>query len=754
MHKDYRSYDILKSFDQTLLKSLKVDDTLPTITHPFTISKGDNGQDLYEPIDLVFYNTSAFSATGKEFTETGLYTSYHPIYNKKEFDAFWDREEERRRKGFTLPAVITEREDGSFCLQNLHISKEHYGYLNFAPIKRLGKEDLKSMTDLVHSDENSDDIAAKKVTDFPQFFDSDYYYFKILEIAEKKGKHVVVGKARRKGYSFKNGWLGADKVDLYKNSTTVLGAFNSDSLYPDGTMNMCDNYLQHIAQHTDWSKRRLSDRSSFIKMGYKVNDGLGIEYGFKSKIIAVSFAPNNTGAARGKDADRVILEESGKNPILTGVLNSTLPTLGAGVAMTGQMIVFGTGGGGEKQWEGFENLFYSPSADDFIALNNIWDDHTRGSECGFFVASYMGKEGYVDEHGNSDVVGAIAYEEKEREKKKKSKDPSKLSNYKMEEPFTPSEAFSRSSSGIFQQEEFTEQLRRIQHDDDIKSLIRTGNLVRTTKGVSFRDKMFMTDAELDNFHPPVVNFPLGKDDDPHGCFCMVEPPYRDRRTGLIPEGMYRIWHDPFAIDKDSSAVSSRDSLAVFYVYKKTNNITPDKGDRIVGWFRGRPSSTDEVNDIMFKAADYYSNGDTDVILFENDRGDVKNYARRHKRLHQLSDEPDVVWKTGDNVKKTGRNKGISINTNRKFDGVIYAKDWFGMKRSTDEFGKELLNLHYYFDEAGCKEILRFRLDKGNFDAVSTIIVGQFDIKEQFFRKIENPHDSFADADNIFNRELF
>lgn len=751
MHLEYKSYDILKSLDPELLDSLTLDESLPTIDTPFTFSESFDGDDLVEFIDLVFYKTEEFSSAGKKFLETGKYTNLHPIYDKKAFDEFWDEEERRRKEGFTLPAVVTQRDDGSYCLQNLHITGAHYGYLNYAPIKRIKKSVLTLINERIANGEDVTDLINQdKETSLPQFFDSDYYYFKAIELAKTKGKHLVVGKARRKGYSYKNGWLSADKADLVRNSTTVLGAYHADALYPEGTMTMANNYLQHIAANTDWSKRRLIDRQDFIKFGYKKNDGLGVEYGYKSRILAVSFATNNPGAARGKDSDFVLLEESGKNPLLSEVLASTLPTLGAGMFATGLMVVFGTGGGEDKQWEGFEDLMFAPSADGFLAFNNVWDDGARGTECGFFVPTYMGKEGFIDKHGNSDVRGAVAYEKQMREVKKKSGKATKLSDYQMEEPFTPREAFSRNSSGIFQQDEFEEQLRRVQHDEDIKAITRTGNLVRTKKGVIFKDKMFMSDAELKHYHNPITNFPLKKDDDPHGCFVMWQPPYRDRVSGVTPDNLYRIWHDPFAIDKDSKKVGSRDSLGVFYVYEKTNNFTPGKGDRIVAAFRGRPDTTDAFNDIMFKAAEYYNA----IIMFENDRGDVKNYAKQHKFLDRLADEPDVIWKKALQTNKTGRNKGITINTNRKLDGVIYARDWFGMKRGAGENGETLLNLHYFYDEAGIREILRFQLDKGNFDAVSTIIVGQYDMKEQVYTEIETPAQTRQDNNSIFNRPLF
>jgi hypothetical protein len=744
MHVNYESYDILESLEPALLESLELDESLPVIAKPFKVVVGIVDEQLYEPIDYVFYNTRAFSEAGDTYLKHGYYTSLHPIYDRSEYDAFWDEEERRRKEGHTLPCVVVKKADGSRCLQNLHITGEHYGYLNYAPIKRVSDKVLKEIDTLVKLGKDISQLSAKKEVKLPQFFDSDFYYFKAIEIATDIGKHMVVGKARRKGYSYKNGWLSANRADLYPNTITGIAAYNSDSLYPEGTMTMADNYLQHIGAHTDWSKRRLINKENTIKFGYKYNDGLGIEHGYKSTIIARSFATNNPGAIRGKDCSVILLEESGKNPLLAKVLASTLPTLKAGATVTGIMIVFGTGGGEDKQWEGFEELFYSPSADGFMCFNNIWDEDGKGSECGFFVPSFMGKEGFIDEHGNSNVKGAIRYENELREQKKKSKSANKLTDYIMEEPFNPKEAFSRGGSGIFPAVELEEQLKRVQRDPNIRAITRTGNLVRTAKGVTFKDKIFMSPEELKHYHPPIFNFPLKREDDAHGCFVMWSPPYRTHgiitgtsnlvSSGVVPDKLYRIWHDPFALPKDSKDVTGRDSLGVFYVFERSNNFTPGLGDRLVATFRGRPSTTDEFNDIMFKAADYYNA----MIMAENDRGDVYNYAREHKRLHQLEDEPEVIWKKALQGKKTGRKKGISINKARKRDGVVYVRDWLLEKRNKLENGINLLNLHYIYDEPLLKELLKFNLDKGNFDGVSTMIVGQYDIKEQFFNEIKKP----------------
>ena len=750
MHANYRSYDIVSSLTTDAISSLTYDSTLGVLSNPYKEVEGHTGDILYEAIDIAFVGTQEFSKIGKYYLEHGVYTHLHPIYDERDYTKFWDEEERKRKEGHTVPCALVATNHG-YVLQDLHITGEHYGYLNYAPIKRVRAETLKTIEEYILAGKDVSTLAEDKEVLLPQFFDSDYYYFKAVELARKNGRHLVVGKARRKGYSYKNGWICANRADLYRNSTTGIAAFTSDTLYPKGTMTMTNDYLQHIGAHTDWKKRRLIDKQETIKVGYKLNDGLGIEKGFKSTIVTASFAPNNPGAIRGKDADVILLEESGKNPILAAILASTLPTLKAGSIVTGLMIVFGTGGGDDKQWEGFEDLFYAPSADDFLAFNNVWDDDANGTECGFFVPSFMGKEGFIDIHGNSNVKGAITYEMDMREKKQRSKSAKKLTDYIMEEPFSPKEAFSRDSSGLFPAAELEEQLKRVQRDPDIKAISRSGNFIKSSKGLIFRDMLFMDKEELKHYHPPITNFPLKKEDDAHGCFVMYSPPYRDPATGAVPTNLYRIHHDPFAINKNTKDVTSRDSLGCFYVYERTNNFTQGFGDRLVGVFTGRPDSTDAFNDIMFAAAEYYNA----IIQFENDRGDVLTYAKHNRVLHRLADEPDIVWKKALQTTKTGRNKGMTMNAQRKLDGVIYLRDWLLQKRGKDSLGNSLLNLHYIYDEALLKELLRFNLERGNFDRVSALLVGQYDIKEQFFIEVRKPVPANVYGQpNIFDREHY
>lgn len=723
MHINYKSFEIASRFTKEELLELPIRNDLPIIKNAFNLVNSIDGSELFQLIDFVFVNTELFSERALYFKKNNCYTKLHPLYDEDEYDAFWDEEEKRRKEGLVRPCALEQDTiTGKYQIRNLHITGLHYGYLNYAKIKRIDEKSLNNLSNIISSDKFTGKLKMEsKITDFPQFFDTDYYYWKSLELSISRGEHSVNGKARRKGFSYKNGWLAADRADRLKNSTTILGAFESDSLYPEGTMTMADNYLQDLSKHTAWAKRRLIDRKDFIKFGYKFNDGTGAEYGYKSKIIAKSFAPNNAGAARGKDGDVVLLEESGKNKLLLQVLSSTLPTLGAGVFTTGLCVVFGTGGGDENLWSGFETLMFNPSSFNFTSFNNIWDENTDGTECGFFIPSYAGKEGFIDKWGNSNVRGAIEYEEKIRAKKKKSNDTNAYLEYCMEEPFNPSEAFRRSLNKFFNTKLLEEQLKELQTNEDLKNIARHGYFKNTSDGIKFIDYLFENDKREQNH--PILEFPLKKGTNPKGCFTMWFNPYRDKNTGLIPDNLYYLWVDPFNVEKDLKTIDGRSSLGCIYVYERSNSFSSTNGDILVGKYLGRTATLDEFNDMLFMIADYYN-----AKILAETGGDIYGYAKRNKKIHQLMDEP--TNQKNENVMRIAKmkNKLITMTTDKKLDGVIYLNDWLNKIRRRENDGKEIRTINYIFDIRLIKELLKFDL-KNNFDSVSSCILGQFVIKE-------------------------
>jgi hypothetical protein len=750
------AYDLVNSLGEEQIPKLTLDRTSGLYTTPYrememrAIENSSNKLKMYDAEDVAFVNTSLFSETGKYFQKTGKYTKAHPLYDKAEYDAFWNEEERRCKEGMTVPGKLITKSDGSKYLQEVHITGEHYGYLNYGEIKRSKEFELKKGILLGPGGEKigiSHNGGHTKSFDLPAFWDGDYYLFKALELCRQVGKHLVIGKARRKGYSYKNGWLVANKANLYRRSTSVVGAYDEGSLFDDGTMVKVMNFLDHINKHTDWKKRRIHNRLDHIEIGYRLK-GDEVKRGYLSNIYT-AILRTNPGGMRGKDADLLLLEEAGKCPNLSAILDATLKTLSDGIYTTGTMIVFGTGGGDEKYWQDFEDLFYEAYTRQFIMFNNKWDDDMEGTGCGYFHPSFMNKPGLVDAHGNSDIQGTLAFTKMEKQNLLSS--PTKLNAYEMEEPEKPAQAFSRSSNNMFHPREVNDQLRRVLNDPELKGIGREGVFVNGDKGIYYLDRTLAIGGFKDLIKPSLTNVPLREDDkDLTGCWTIIDQPYRDA-NGNIPENLYHVWNDPFAISKEKSEFKLTDSLGSIYIYEATNNLTKSKGDKLVAWYHGRTEDSADFNEQLFMGALYYNS----KILYENDRGDVFTHAQQKGLLHLLKDEPEFQFQKELSKGGQGRKKGISIaaNMNRKANGLIYLKDWLIQKRNIGIDGKSLLNLHYIYDVGLLRELLKFN-GKGNFDRISAMIVGMYDVKETIFKQIVPTSTTNDDADsNYFNSAL-
>lgn len=746
------SYELVQELGEGI-RHLRLDPSLGIYTSPYvekpldTFGDADVNLTMFSAEDIAFVNTSEFTKTGQHYLKTGKYTNAHPIYDKTEYDAFWTEEERRCKEGITVPGKLVKNADGTYVMQEVHITGEHYGYLNYGEIKRSKGFEAKGGVLLNQYGEavvKTDSQSGSKSFFLPDFWDGDYYYFKALELCRKIGKHLVVGKARRKGYSYKNGWIVANRANLYRRSTSVVGAYDAGSLFDDGTMVKVMNYLDFINKHTDWKKRRLHNTLEHIEIGYRLQ-GDATKRGFLSNIYT-GILKTNPGAMRGKDADLLILEEAGKCPNLTEVLDATLKTLSDGIYTTGTMIVFGTGGGDENQWQGFEDLFYEAYARNFVMFENIWDDDMLGTGCGFFHGSFMNKPGLIDIHGNSDIKGSAAFNNAEKAKVKH--DPAKLNALEMEEPEKPSQAFSRAAHNIFPAIELNEQLRRITRDPALQGIGREGLFVLGNKNIKFLDRLVVDDDTKALIPPAIKNFPLKPEDDVRGCWVLWDMPYRDKTTGAIPDNLYSSWNDPYGISKSLDNVKSKDSLAVTWIYENPNNFTPTKGDRLVGFFVGRREDTEEYDDQMFLGVQFFNA----KLLYENDRGDVYTNAKKRGLLHLLKEEPEFQYQKDLQKGGQGRKRGISIasNMSRKSNGVVYLKKWLLEPRGYDEKGNKVLNLHYIYDAGTIKELLKYD-GKRNTDRVSGLIVGMYDIRETLNKGIvPDEPDRYNNDENYFN----
>ena len=683
----------------------------------------------YRLENIKFVNTREFAPAARTYEKYGHYTLLNPKQDKREWKLFWDEEEKRRREGYSVGGV--------------RITGAHYTYLNYFRIKKVDVKTSKQVRELGGATK----IKAEKKEFFPDFYDHDYHYFHALEYARGQGKNLCVGKSRRKGFSYKNANVVTNMYDLIPNSLSIIGAHDTKYLYPEGTMAMVKTGLSWLNQTTDWRKRRLIDKAEHFKSGININ---GEDLGYLSQVMALSFN-NNTGAARGKDAQLILLEEAGKFPNLLPSYIETQATTEAGTAVTGQILVFGTGGGEDTNWAGFEELFYNPDKYNMLAFDNVWDDDASNTTCGFFCGYQHNLEGFMDDDGNSLIRQATEYSKAQKlNLEKNAAEVETIEKYSMEYPLKPSEAFKRSGNNLFPVAAIDRRLNYIKQNG-LTSLARHGTLVRDNGKV-----ILMTNNELKlkglEYHPPLTTAHLDTSKDTHGCFTEWQAPYIDPQTGLVPDNLYRIWHDPYATDRDKKEITFRHSTGQAYIYERPNNITASRGNCLVGVLGGRPPRLDTYNEQLFLAAERYNA----KIFFENDRGDVIGYAKRKHLTSYLENEPTMLLKKDEqSITRVSRNWGMSMDDGtgrRKSNGVIFLRDWLTEIVSKDSStGEVKMVLDYIFDEALLEELLKWSL-KGNFDRVSALLVGMYDIKEKenMQVKVSKPKSTTG----FFSRNLF
>ena len=93
-------------------------------------------------------------------------------------------------------------------------------------------------------------IQSKRERTFPAFYDGDYYYFHEIDKARTENKHMIVLKARRKGYSYKAGSMLARNYFFVKNSKNFVFAAQKEYLIGDGLLSKAWEFLSFIDDNT------------------------------------------------------------------------------------------------------------------------------------------------------------------------------------------------------------------------------------------------------------------------------------------------------------------------------------------------------------------------------------------------------------------------------------------------------------------------------------------------------------------------
>ena len=648
-------------------------------------------------------DTSVFRKEAIRFQKYGYFCSDY--WGTAGWMAYWEEQLKRCKEGYEV--------DGQ------RITGHHYMYLNFCQIQVVLTTDKKS---------------SKKVTTFPDFWDGDYDYFWALEIARNGitpeeledlklgvtphpdflmgGFHMIVGKSRRKGYSYKNGAISANYYNTERKAQVIIGASEKKFLYPKGTMGMTSDYLNFLNEFTGWRKSRdYVDKQDHKKASFrkKIN-GVDIESGYQSEVFALTFK-DNADAARGKDGIVVLLEEAGAFPNLKDSFAAIKPALTAGKYITGQIIIFGTGGDMESGTVDFADMFYNPVAYGIMPFVNTWDENAEDSMCGFFHPVNKNLEGFYDEQGNSDLEAALEFEMARRKViLESSTNSTAYQKHVQEFALCPSEAFLTVSTNDFPVVELRAQLNKVIRE---KLMLIKGTPVHLSRGENGK---ILAQPDLVNKLNPIIHYKV-KEADLTGCPIIYEFPSNP------PKGLYKIGYDPYRQDQTSGL-----SLAAIYVYK-----TVQKGNYsrniIVATYVGRPSTSDSVNRVAEMLAELYNA----EIMYENEVPDVKKYFERRKKLHLLAAQPDGVISKNIKNSKVARIYGCHMNEKLKDAGAKYIKQWLLEERDYDENGDVQTNMDYIYDIGLLEELILYN-KKGNFDRVMALMQVMFQVEEDVLGK--------------------
>lgn len=683
---------------------------------------GESGGVLMK-IDFVFVGTEIFSRIADFYEKHGCYC-LEPDDSPNAIK-FWQREMDRRVKGVQaycklyikdIPAYLAAKSDAErkALLHKVRITGDHYNYLNYGRIERAPNEKERKQLD------KEGRFKVNTVEGFPRFWDGDYWNFKIDELIANNSCNLCKAKARRKGFSYKRGSQAANTINANKNVTVTLAADQMDYLTEKGaTSYMVKVNLDWYEDKTYWRRGYLSENfDKGIELGYKKSKEGQKAFGFRSKLLSVAIGKNES-AAVGKKAIETDFEEAGKCPNLQKALDVMMSNSESGAMRIGTIRVYGTGGTKGANWEAFSNCFYNPGKNDMLPMENIWDANSRHAVCGFFFPQIWDYEPFIED-GNSLLFASWKDDYDKKRGAEKEKDAGEYNIYVGQRANSPNEAFTNTQENIFHSPELTNHINAIKYDksnhfyEDGWYILDDGRVRFVTKQECIERAIFGSDR----FHEYITDVPHNSKTDVHGCI-------REFYSPIPNDGsLYFISYDPYRVDKNKEEVSTKNSLASFQVWMRTNSKTPYMGKRLVASYCGRLDTMEAVDKLVLYACLRWNC----KVLYEAGTGElVTNFKKWGYRDKLLKDPSSYINRSVDGPRITGY--GIVIGDGDiKLEGMRMVRDFLYEIVGKTSDDTPIYRFNQIYDISFLLELDRFIFGR-NADRLSSAIVAMFEFRK-------------------------
>lgn len=709
---------------------------------------GESGGVLMK-IDFVFVGTKIFSRVADFYEKHGCYC-LEPDDSPNAIK-FWQREMDRRVKGVQaycklyikdIPAYLAAKSDAErkALLHKVRITGDHYNYLNYGRIERAPNEKERKQLD------KEGRFKVNTVEGFPRFWDGDYWNFKIDELIANNSCNLCKAKARRKGFSYKRGSQAANTINANKNVTVTLAADQMDYLTEKGaTSYMVKVNLDWYEDKTYWRRGYLSENfDKGIELGYKKSKEGQKAFGFRSKLLSVAIGKNES-AAVGKKAIETDFEEAGKCPNLQKALDVMMSNSESGAMRIGTIRVYGTGGTKGANWEAFSNCFYNPGKNDMLPMENIWDANSRHAVCGFFFPQIWDYEPFIED-GNSLLFASWKDDYDKKRGAEKEKDAGEYNIYVGQRANSPNEAFTNTQENIFHSPELTNHINAIKYDksnyfyEDGWYILDDGRVRFVTKQECIERAIFGSDR----FHEYITDVPHNSKTDVHGCI-------REFYSPIPNDGsLYFISYDPYRVDKNKEEVSTKNSLASFQVWMRTNSKTPYMGKRLVASYCGRLDTMEAVDKLVLYTCLRWNC----KVLYEAGTGElVTNFKKWGYRDKLLKDPSSYINRSVDGPRITGY--GIVIGDGDiKLEGMRMVRDFLYEIVGKTSDDTPIYRFNQIYDISFLLELDRFIFGY-NADRLSSAIVAMFEFRKDslLLEREANSKSKTNNTDRKVNRFL-